>query len=256
MEELFFECESAFNGSMQYVNICLESAIFTYTDDLLTNHYVTEKVRDSLWTELKKFFSKIVLSIQSFIKELRVKIEYAITEKQINTKLRDLRQSIKDKQSDGTKTIEMIDYWEMKRIFAKYYDDLSKYAKKFSKVKYTKTWQIEDDLKAFNELLDTCNNELEKASEKKVTISIMKALDFVEDEIRGKSEIFKSLNDSLRDFAEIQQNADQLKTKMDILGADVIPKHVGFIQKMINGICGFVRKWTVRIIMKIVFTFA
>ena len=84
----------------------------------------------------------------------------------------------------------------------------------------------------------------------------MKALDFVEDEIRGKSEIFKSLNDSLRDFAEIQQNADQLKTKMDILGADVIPKHVGFIQKMINGICGFVRKWTVRIIMKIVFTFA
>ena len=256
MEELFFECGSAFDGSMYHINVCLESAIFAYTDELLTNHYVTEAVKTSLWTNVKQFFTKIILAMKDFIKELQIKIEYAISEKQIRNKLTELRQSIKDKKYEGAKSIEMIDYWEMKRTFTKYYDDLSKYAKKFSKVKYTKTWQIEDDLEEFDKMLNNCNRELESISNKKISVSIEKALDFVEDEIRGKSEIFKSLNDSLRDFEEVQRNADNLKTKMTILGADVIPKHVNFIQKMINGISSFVRKWAVKIIMKVVFAFA
>ena len=150
----------------------------------------------------------------------------------------------------------MVYYWEMKRIFSKYYEDLTQYAKKFSKVKYTKTWQIEDDLAEFDKLIDECNRELEKASEKKIKVSVEKALNFVEDELRGKSEILKALNNSLRDFAEIEQNADQLRTKMNVLGTDVIPRHVGFIQKMTNGISKFVRKWVARIIMRLVYFFA
>jgi hypothetical protein len=254
MEDLFFEANSGFEGSMMHINNCLESAIFTYTDELLTNHYVTEAVKDSLWTKLKQFFTKIILSLKSFTKELQLKFEYTIKEKQIKKKLTQLREDLKEKQSTQN-NVKMIDYWEMKRIFNKYYDDLIKYAKKFSKVKYTKTWQIEDDLDSFNKLLDKCNEELEKVADTKITVSITKALDFVEDEIRGKSDVLSSLNDSIRDFAEIEQIAEELKTRMNILGADVIPRHVGFIQKMVNAIGGFVRKWTVKFIMGIVFIF-
>ena len=72
MEDLFFECESAYEGSIQHVNMSLESAIFTYTENLFTNHYVTESVKSSLWTELKQFFTKIILSMKDFIKELQL----------------------------------------------------------------------------------------------------------------------------------------------------------------------------------------
>ena len=153
------------------------------------------------------------------------------------------------------KDVKMVDYWEVRKIFNKYYKEMTDYAKKFSKVKYTKTWQIEDDLDAFNKLMDKCNNELEEVTSKKITVSISKALDFVEDELRGKSEILSSLNDSIRDFAEIEQIANELRTKMNVLGADVIPKHVGFIQKMVNSISGFIRKWVVKFIMGVVFIF-
>lgn len=255
MEKIFFECDSSFEDSMNYTNTCLESAIFTYTEDLLTNHYVTEAVKESLWTKLKQFFTKIILSFKNFSKELELKIEYIINEKKIQKNLHELHKRLKDQQKEGTQNFEMVDYWEMKRIFNKYHDELIKYAKKFSKVKYTKTWQIEDDIAEFDKLLDKCNSELEEVSQKKIKVNIKKALSFVEDEIRGKSEVLVSINDTMREFAEIEQLAENLKTRMNILGADVIPKHVGFIQRMVNAIGSFVRKWTIKIIMGIVFVF-
>ena len=256
MEQIFFEYETSFKDSMQYTNTCLENAIFTYTEDLLTNHYVTEAVKESLWTRLKQFFTKIILSFKDFIKELQIKIENVVNQKQIQRKLHEMHKELKDKESMGNKTVEMVDYWEMERTFNKYHKDLMNYAKKFSKIKYTKTWQIEDDLNEFNELINKCNNELDKISQKKIKVQIKKALEFVEDEIRGKSEVFESINESIKDFSEIEQLASNLKTRMDILGADVIPKHVGFIQKMVNAIGAFIRKWSVKIIMGFVFVFA
>jgi len=255
MDELFFECDSAFEGAMSYPNSCLESAIFTYTEDLLTNHYVTEAVKESLWTRLKQFFAKIILSLKNFSKELQIKIDHTIAEKQIRQKLDSLHKELKNNQAVGIKTVEIVDYANMKSIFFKYHNELTNYAKKFSKIKYTKTWQIEDDLKEFNNVYEKYTKELEEASQKKIKISVKKALDFVEDEIRGKSEILKSINDSTRDFSEIESIAEALQTKMDILGAEVIPKHVGFIQKMVNSISTFVRKWAVKIIMGFVFLF-
>lgn len=255
MENIFFECESSFEGAMYNTNLSLESAIFTYSENLLTNHYVTEAVKDSLWTKLKQFFTRIVLSIKNFIKEVKMKIEYLVNENKIRYKLDNLRKELKEKQSEGIRKIQLVDYESMERVYNKYYNELSSYAKRFSKVKYTKTWQIEDDLKDFDNLIEKFNNELNELSQKKVEWAITKALDFVEDEIRGKTEVLNSINNFTRDIAEIEQLAENLKTRMNILGADVIPKHVGFIQKMINAISGFVRKWTIKIIMGIAFIF-
>lgn len=255
MEELFFECNSAFEGAMSYPNSCLESAIFTYTENLLTNHYVTEAVKESLWTKLKQFFTKIIVSLRNFDRELEIKITHVIAEKRIRQKLDSLHKELKDNQSAGIKTVEIIDYENMKSIFFKYRNELSSYAKKFSKVKYTKTWQIEDDLKEFNNVYEKYTKELEEASQKKIKVSVSKALNFVEDEIRGKSEVLKTINDSTTDFKEIENIAQGLQNKMDILGAEVIPKHVGFIQKMVNSISAFVRRWAVKIVMGFVFLF-
>lgn len=255
MEDLFFSCESAYEGCMSHTNTILEYAIFEYTEELLTNHYVTESTRESLWLRLKKFFTKIILAIKDFTKELQSKMQHVINEKQIRHKLDDMRKTLKEKKSVGVKTMTMTDYKSMQRVFDKHYDTLIGFAKKFAKVKYTKTWQIEDDLNEFEKILKTCNDELEDASKKTITITIDKALDFVEDEIRGKSEVFKNLINSIDEFEEIRQLAENLKIRMDILGADVIPKHVGFIQRMVNSIANFVRKWTIKIMMGVIFIF-
>ena len=50
--------------------------------------------------------------------------------------------------------------------------------------------------------------------------------------------------------------AESLEIKMDMLGADVIPKHVGFIRKIANEVSKFVRKWVSKFIAMIVFKFA
>ena len=89
-----------------------------------------------------------------------------------------MQKQLKEHEIKGDRTVDMVDYWEMKRIFKNYHNDLITYAKKFSKVKYTKTWQIEDDLNDFNKLLDKCNNELEEISKIKIKVGIKKAYDF------------------------------------------------------------------------------
>lgn len=255
MENVFFDHESLFDASMNYTNMCLESTIISCMQDMVENHYVTESARNSLWTQFKKFFAKIILALKDFSKELKTKLEHTINEKRIKQKLKSMRQELQEKRERGTETVEMIDYEGMLDVFNQYYKSLISYAKKFAKVKYTKVWQIDDDLKEFNNQVENFNAVLENASNKKVRWHINKAIKFVEDELDGKSNVFNALNDSISDFAEIERIAEGLRTRMNILGMDVIPKHVGFIQKIINTISAFIRRWTVKIIMGIAFIF-
>ena len=123
-------------------------------------------------------------------------------------------------------------------------------------MKYTKTYQIEDDLEEFEKIITDYGNQLEIASKKTVTMPKIKVLDFIEDEIRGKSEVLKTLNDNMREFQEMAKDANDLERRLYIFGAEVIPKHVSFIQRMANAISSFVRKWVTKFVVSIVFRFA
>ena len=53
-----------------------------------------------------------------------------------------MHKELKDNQKAGIKYVEVADYQSMRDVFLKYRKELVGYAKKFSKVKYTKTYQI------------------------------------------------------------------------------------------------------------------
>lgn len=256
MNNIIEEMCNKYDSSMNYANKILEKAIFEYGDFLYNEHYISEKTEDTLWTSLKKFFTILIVSIKDYIKELSIKIEYTIREKQLKNKLKKIREEILDAKNKGKHEIEIMDFWNYRNKYLELNKKLKKYANSFSKIKYTKTWQIEEDMEKFNNIINEYSEIMVDASQETITVNINIALDFVEDEIRGKSEVLKTLNDSMQLFEEMHRIAGNLRTKMDILGADVIPKHVNFIQKIANSISSFVRRFVTKFIMTVVFLFA
>ena len=247
--------ESFYDGMMRFPNKELSEIIFEYTEELYKEHYVSESVVKDLSASIKKFFTKLMMSMNEFIKELQIKIEYTMREKHLKDRLKEMRKELEEKKLDGEKEVEIFDVWYYKNKYLQLNKNLQGYAKKFAKVKYTKTYQIDDDLKKFNGLIDEYSDIMENALKRTTTIKLKKAIDFVEDEMRGKSEVFKTLNDSMRQFQEMKSIADSMQAKLEVLGNDVIPKHIGFIQKIANGISSFVRRFVTKFVMTVVLIF-
>lgn len=248
--------DSAYNGMMNDINIKLENASNAYYEFGLMEHFVSERVKNHLFENIKLFFKKLIISFKEFQRDLTLKIEYTIREKQLKAKLDALYAEIKKDPGGANTMIEVVDYWNYKKLYLELNKKLSTYAKKFTRMKYTKTYQIEDDLEEFENIIKDYGNQLETASKKTISMPKIKVLDFIEDEIRGKSEVLKTINDNMREFQEMAKEADDLEKRLYIFGADVIPKHVNFIQRIANSISSFVRKWVTRIVVAIVFRFA
>ena len=51
----------------------------------------------------------------------------------------------------------------------------------------------------------------------------------------------------------MQHDATALQTRRDILGPDIIPKHVGFLRRIATNIAKTIKKWAVKIITTVVF---
>ena len=252
----FYKPFFSYDGSMMHIDNALESAILEYTEFVLEEHYITESTNTNLWTKVKQFFTKLILSMKNFIADLDIQIQTKIKEKELKNTLLSLKEEIKNKQESGEKNVSMIDYWKYKNLYLSLNRELYGYAKKFAKVKYTKVYQIEDDMNEFNDIIKEYSEKMQEVSTIKIKVPIKKALTFVESELQGRSDVLKTLNDSIGEFREIEQIAENMRTKMALLGNDVIPKHVGMIEKMVNAISSFIRKWTTRFIVGIVFIFA
>lgn len=248
--------DSSYDGMMSDIDNKLSSVVNAYYEFSLIEHFVSERVHNHLFENIKLFFKKLMISFKEFQRDLTLKIEYTIREKQLKKKLDDMYQSIKHDPGGANTMIEITDFWNYKKLYLELNRKLSVYAKKFTKMKYTKTYQIEDDLEMFEKIVTDYGNQLEVASKKTVKMPKIKVLDFIEDEIRGKSEVLKTLNDSMREFQEMAKDANDLERRLYIFGAEVIPKHVGFIQRIANAVSSFVRKWVTKFVVAIVFRFA
>ena len=87
MEKTFYDYYentfSSYDGETLHANLTLESAILEYTEFVLTEHYVTESVNKNLWTKVKQFFTKIILAMKNFMKDLDIQIQSKIREKEL-----------------------------------------------------------------------------------------------------------------------------------------------------------------------------
>lgn len=256
MDEIINELTEISESPMIYINNVFDTVLFEYTDSLYTNHYVTESEKESLITTIKKFFINLIESIKNYGRELSIKIDYVIREKKIKENLERLKREIISNKEKGSQYVEMIDYWNYKNKYLELNRKLTVYAKKMSKMNYNKTWEIEDDLEKFNIIIEDYSHIMEEASLKKIDVQIDKALEFVEDELRGKSEVLSTLNDSMRLFQDMNREAQMLESKLNKIGSDIIPKQANLLFRIANAISSFVKKFVTKFVMGVTFLFA
>lgn len=256
MEEILHDLDQIYDGSMMYINNRMNDVLFEYNDMLYNEHYVVESKRESLMVTIKRFFTNLIISIKDYIRELSIKIDYTIREKHIRKNLEELREEIIKTKDMGKRFIDMPDYWNYRDTYLELNEKLSIYANRISRMMYKKAWEAEEDLEKFNIIIEEYTDIMIEASDKKIRVNTLKALDFVENELKGKSEVLSTLNESMELFEQMYRQAKMLETKINILGQDIVPKHVNLLMQVANGISAFVRKHATRFIMGVTFLFA
>lgn len=255
MDFLVTESE-LFSIGLNKCDIELMDAITTYTEAMY-DVYLTESQKkergDSLITKLNKFFANLINLFQNFQAQVKLEVERRVRASDLDYKLHQAYKDMKNKKNAGVKQVEVMDCWTLRDDYLSCVNELRKYADKFTKMKYQRVSEIDDDIEKFNKIIDKYNDKLQNDCDKKVTVPIDKMLNFVEDEINGRSRVLVSLDDGITIFKQMKHDCDVISTRKEILGPDVIPKHVGFIRRIANSICGFFKRWAVKIISSIVF---
>ena len=110
--------DSSYDGMMSDINNKLSSASNAYYEFSLIEHFVSERVHNHLFENIKLFFKKLMISFKEFQRDLTLKIEYIIREKQLKKKLDDMYQSIKQDPGGANAMIEITDFWNYKRLYS------------------------------------------------------------------------------------------------------------------------------------------
>ena len=231
-------------------------ALASFTESCMDDDYLfteKKKEKESLMIRTKKFFANLIAAFQNFKATVQVELNRKVRASEFQNKLRKLHKELKEGEKGGIKHVEVHDVWTMRDKYLECVTELKKYAKKFAEMKYTKTRDIDNDITQFNTLMEKYKKELEEASAKMITVPISKMLDFVEDEVNGRSRVMDTLNDAITLLEQMNKDCELIEKRTDILGPDVIPKHVGFLRQIAYSISGFFKRWAVKIITTVVF---
>ena len=109
--------DSSYDGMMSDIDNKLSSVVNAYYEFSLMEHFVSERVQNHLFENIKLFFKKLIISLKEFQRDLGLKIEYTIREKQLKKKLDDMYQSIKQDPGGANAMIEITDFWNYKRLY-------------------------------------------------------------------------------------------------------------------------------------------
>ena len=105
--------DSSYDGMMSDIDNKLSSVVNAYYEFSLIEHFVSERVQNHLFENIKLFFKKLIISLKEFQRDLGLKIEYTIREKQLKKKLDDMYQSIKQDPGGANAMIEITDFWNL-----------------------------------------------------------------------------------------------------------------------------------------------
>ena len=214
--------------------------------------YESEKI--PFTRRIKNFFIKLIKDIELYFKNLAVNIDTIIKKKNLTRRLKNLKQELSE--SDPNKTIEMIDAQKLKSFIGKSYKELSKMCDKFSKIKYTDVFEIDKDIADFNDKMNDYYTKLAEIGSNKKKVKVKDALEFVTNELSNRTDVLKYSIETVSKMKEMELVADNLQSKVDSIGRDVIPKHIGFIQRMAASVAGFIKKCVSKFIFTVVFLFA
>lgn len=256
MKDLFYDDLLLVENANSRFNNDLADAIVSYTESLSDHGYITESEQKTLWVKVKEWFSDLIASFKTFQNNIKIKLRVSVTDAGLEVKLRMQKKKLESEKASGMKKIQTIDLIKYKDTYLKMTKQLWSYAKKFERVRYKTVEQVDSDLEDFNILLNQFEEKLKKIEEKKIKVPIDTAITFVENEISGTSDVMQTINDSITMLEDMKSQAEILTNKRNILGVDVIPRHISLIKRVANSITSFVRRHAAKFISTVVFLFA
>ncbi len=256
MEDFLYNNDLAFETILSINSNKLDQAILEYTEFIYDNHYVTEKEHESFMHKVSMFFKKLIISLREFAIDIKTKWDTLIREKITKKKLEEIRRTLIAKQLAGERTVKSKDVEKYKEKYVHMASDLMKQLTKMQKTKYESVAEIDKDLIKFESTRKKYENELDAIADKEITISTNSAIKFFTSELSGHSTVFATIDKCINKIQEIEAEVSKIEIKRDILGAEVIPKKVGLIEKVCTKISLFFKKAISKFLAIIVFLFA
>lgn len=256
MENIFYEESLLFESAERRITDRMTKAIVSYIECFHENHYISESASETFWVKVKEFFSDMLVTFNTFYKNLKVKLKVTVSKVEFKSKMKKMEQDLKDHKDEGYKYVTAFDITKYKNTYLKMEKDLWSYVRKFEKFKYSSADQIDRDIISFEKLYKKYEIELDEISSKKIKVRIDDMLKLVGNEIDGESDVIKTIINTEAEIKEMQTCAESLRLRRDILGEDIIPKHVGFLKRLINRMTSFVKRHVVKFITAVVFVFA
>lgn len=253
----FLKIESdAFDLRLQNINE-------EYTNFLL-DELVTESVSDSFAVKTKRFFVNLIAMIRRFIDDIKAGVESKSRELHYRNSLKEKRKTLEKAKEEGKKKVIMTDMKTVIKTYNDAYKELSGLAKKFVSMKYTDIDDLDKDLDKFTELNEKLSKKIDDSLDKTITVDIDEAIKFIDKELSGNSFVYDKLNELITDIKTIERDVESTYFRRDYLGNGIITERkVGplqkigsSIQRITSAISAFVKKWVVRIVFAVVFTFA
>lgn len=253
MTDIFLSLESDFSSSVNKAGYDLLDDIANMSENIVFTESASD---DTIITKINKFIAKIVAAFISFKDGIKIELERKLTNINNKRQIRSEYSKLAKLKADGVKTVETVDYVKLSKKYVELSRDVYRFGKKFANIRYSYIEDLEKDISQFNTTIDKYEEKLEKISEKKIMCSVDSLMKFYEDELTGRGHVFNSMNDAIATINSIKLECSKLVAKKAIVGPDILPKHIGFIRRIILSITKFVRRWVTKIIVGSIVLFA
>lgn len=281
---LLYECFNDISEELGYhinkFNLGISDLLTEMTEEYSNDTIITEKVKESFFSRVKKWFKNLILNFTNFANSIKINITSKKRDSEFGKSLRKMQEELIEKKKKGYIEVQVSDIWTIRDLYIEAVDSLTSQYRKLFKDRgllFRKSTDDSDDVKSRNkvgnkykyieqvdkqlEQIDSAvkywNEKLKAVSEKTVVKNIDVMLRFIDKEISNRSEVMKTLNNAMTMLDELLAEIDYMEKKIEIYGSDVLcGKRVFFLKKIASNITSFIRRWIGKAIANVVFIFA
>ena len=207
----------------------IDFMICEYATSLSVNY-----VEESVYQTIEKILIKIKLTIskmREFAKSFKKDIETQIKALKLPFRLRQIKKNLEKSESNGESFITMLDYEKFNDYYIKKAHKLMSDLKKLSNIKrYSNGDDFKKDVDKFDSDIEKFKNEMKKIESNPIKIPIKKAINFIDDEISGRSKVWKTYIGIIDEFDHIEIQLERFQRDQKIVSDTyLMSQHVGAI---------------------------
>lgn len=238
----------SYNKNLLSLELELTTDIGLYTEALVFGKRQTNN-DDGLWTSIKKFFAKLIAGFQEFNRKVVAEVQYRVQRLVTKFSLRSIHKKAIKSRKEGIQTVKVRNVAKMVAIYNKSISELTPIMNRISKNNYKTLDDLDSEMDIFIKKIDETYKMISILEDSSITVDITEYIHFIEREISGNSDVFKSLSLCERELKLMESEALKLQTRRDVLGPDIIRKKVSVFKKISMGITQFIKNIITKLII-------